>query len=152
MLRIIAGISRRTISLSRPVLVAERNEMKNPDILPSGTRGSHIPDGFSFQKSDLIKAIQSHLTDALVEVTDTSDGCGSNFNIQVYLPDILYCLRGAPVIHGLFQVISDAFEGKRPVNRQRMVNKAIKEYTPDIHALRVTALTNSEAGKDCSCC
>ena len=30
-----------------------------------------------------------------------------------------------------------------------MVNKAIKEYTPDIHALRVTALTNSEAGKDC---
>merc|ERR1711990_400935 len=100
MLRIIAGISRRTISLSRPVLVAE---------------------------SDLIKAIQSHLTDALVEVTDTSDGCGSNFNIQV---------------------ISDAFEGKRPVNRQRMVNKAIKEYTPDIHALRVTALTNNEAGKD----
>jgi len=89
MLRIIAGISRRTISLSRPVLVAERNEMKNLDMLPSGTRGSHNPDGFSFQKSDLIKAIQSHLTDALVEVTDTSDGCGSNFNIQVYLPDIL---------------------------------------------------------------
>ena len=48
---------------------------------------------------------------------------------------------------GLFQVISDAFEGKRPVNRQRMVNKAIKQYTPDIHALRVTALTNSEAEK-----
>ena len=47
----------------------------------------------------------------------------------------------------LFQVISDAFEGKRPVNRQRMVNKAIKEFTPDIHALRVTALTNSEADK-----
>ena len=47
--------------------------------------------------------------------------------------------------NGLFQVISDAFEGKRPVNRQRMVNKAIKQYTPDIHALRVTALTNSEA-------
>ena len=30
MLRIIAGISRRTISLSRPVLVAERNGMKKP--------------------------------------------------------------------------------------------------------------------------
>ena len=28
-----------------------------------------------------------------------------------------------------------------------MVNKAIKEYTPDIHALRVTALTNNEAVK-----
>merc|ERR1712131_27118 len=99
MLRVIASLSRRTISLSRPILVAE---------------------------SDLIKAIQSQLTGALVEVTDTSDGCGSNFNIQV---------------------ISDAFEGKRPVNRQRMVNKAIKEFTPDIHALRVTALTNSEAEK-----
>ena len=49
--------------------------------------------------------------------------------------------------NSLFQVISDAFEGKRPVNRQRMVNKAIKEFTPDIHALRVTALTNSEAEK-----
>ena len=94
MLRIIAGISRRTISLSRPVLVAERNQMKNPDMLPSGNRGFHNPDGFSFWKSDLIKAIQSHLTDALVEVTDTSDGCGSNFNIQVYLLDIPY--RMAP--------------------------------------------------------
>ena len=57
-------------------------------------------------------------------------------------------IRKCPTIsNGLFQVISDAFEGKRPVNRQRMVNKAIKEFTPDIHALRVTALTNSEAEK-----
>ena len=96
----------------------------------------------------MIKAIQSQLTDALVEVTDTSDGCGSNFNIQVILPDITdypSIIRRCP--NGLFQVISDAFEGKRPVNRQRMVNKAIKEFTPDIHALRVTALTNSEAEK-----
>ena len=42
----------------------------------------------SFLLSDLIKAIQSQLTDALVEVTDTSDGCGSNFNIQVNFPDM----------------------------------------------------------------
>lgn len=38
---------------------------------------------FVVKESDLITAIQGQLPDARVNVTDISDGCGSNFQIEV---------------------------------------------------------------------
>ena len=56
------------------------------------------------KENQLVDSIKNELTDSKVTVTDISNGCGTNFEIKV---------------------ISDAFEGKRPVNRQRMVNRKL---------------------------
>ena len=50
------------------------------------------------KESDLIEAIQKSINCAKIEVNDISDGCGSNFMIDV---------------------VSDDFEGKRTVMRQQ---------------------------------
>ena len=72
-------LTRRTISLARPLYVKE---------------------------IQLVDSIQKELTDSKVTVTDISNGCGTNFEIKV---------------------ISNEFEGKRPVNRQRMVNRKVRK-------------------------
>merc|ERR1712189_7204 len=81
----------------------------------------------TIKETDLVKAIQENLNCHRVEVVDISDGCGSNFQIQV---------------------VSDDFKGKRAVNRQRMVNKAIKPYLEEIHQLRVFTNTLEEDAED----
>ena len=50
------------------------------------------------KESDLIEAIQNNINCAKIEVSDISDGCGSNFMIDV---------------------VSDDFQGKRTVMRQQ---------------------------------
>lgn len=55
------------------------------------------------------------------EVVDTSGGCGASFAVEI---------------------VSDQFEGKRLLERHRMVNAALVEEMKDIHALSITkALT-----------
>merc|ERR1712226_1482770 len=73
------------------------------------------------RESQLSEAIRSSIPEAQdVNVRDISDGCGSNFEITV---------------------VSNTFDGKRAVNRQRMVNKAIKEFLPQIHRVHIHTFT-----------
>lgn len=58
------------------------------------------------------------------EVIDTSGGCGASFEIEV---------------------VSEQFEGKRLLERHRMVNAALSEEMKDIHALSIKkALTPAQ--------
>ncbi|CAH9109771.1 unnamed protein product [Cuscuta europaea] len=58
------------------------------------------------------KLVPSHLA-----VTDISGGCGASFEVEI---------------------VSSKFEGKRLLERHRMVNDALKEVLGDIHALSIT--------------
>ena len=91
------------------------------------TRLSITPTLQVIKETDLIEAIQSQINCVKIDVQDISDGCGSNFAIDI---------------------VSDDFKGKRAVNRQRMVNKAIKPYLEEIHQLRVFTNTTEEAEKE----
>ncbi|KAF6163649.1 hypothetical protein GIB67_036109 [Kingdonia uniflora] len=51
-----------------------------------------------------------------VEIIDTSGGCGASFAVEI---------------------VSDQFEGKRLLERHRMVNTALAEEMKDIHALSI---------------
>ncbi|KAK6922866.1 BolA protein [Dillenia turbinata] len=65
------------------------------------------------------KMIPSHL-----EVIDTSGGCGASFVIEI---------------------VSEQFEGKRLLERHRMVNAALEEEMKSIHALSIKkAVTPSQ--------
>ncbi|CAG5095602.1 Oidioi.mRNA.OKI2018_I69.XSR.g14258.t1.cds [Oikopleura dioica] len=75
------------------------------------------------KEQDLKNEIEKAFPEGKVSVEDASNGCGTNFNIQV---------------------ICDSFEGKRAVNRNRMVNKVIKPYMQEIHMIRVETFTKSE--------
>ncbi|KAL4182755.1 hypothetical protein AMTRI_Chr11g151840 [Amborella trichopoda] len=52
----------------------------------------------------------------LLEVIDTSGGCGASFTIEI---------------------VSEQFEGKRLLERHRMVNAALAEEMKEIHALSI---------------
>lgn len=61
------------------------------------------------------------VVDVTQTVLDTSGGCGASFVIEI---------------------VSAAFEGKRLLERHRLVNAALTEEMKEIHALSVTkALT-----------
>ncbi|KAF8064577.1 BOLA2 [Scenedesmus sp. PABB004] len=49
-------------------------------------------------------------------VLDTSGGCGAAFDVAV---------------------VSDAFEGKTPIARHRLIHDALASVMPDIHALSI---------------
>ncbi|XP_047311992.1 protein BOLA2 [Impatiens glandulifera] len=74
------------------------------------------------------EAVESSLTSKLnpshLEVIDTSGGCGASFVVEI---------------------VSDQFEGKRLLERHRMVNAALVEEMKDIHALSIKkALTSAQ--------
>lgn len=54
---------------------------------------------------------------AHLEVIDTSGGCGASFAIEI---------------------VSEQFEGKRLLERHRLVNAAVEEEMKQIHALSIT--------------
>ncbi|KAL3527970.1 hypothetical protein ACH5RR_012626 [Cinchona calisaya] len=58
------------------------------------------------------------------DVVDVSGGCGAKFTVQI---------------------VSEQFEGKRLLERHRMVNAALTEEMKEIHALSITkALTPNQ--------
>ncbi|KAH7277209.1 hypothetical protein KP509_39G039700 [Ceratopteris richardii] len=66
-------------------------------------------------------ALQSKLNPTFLSVLDTSGGCGASFMVEI---------------------ASAAFEGKRLLERHRLVNAALADEMKEIHALSVTkALT-----------
>jgi len=64
--------------------------------------------------------VEASLKDALnpaqLEVIDTSGGCGASFQVSI---------------------AADAFEGKKLIEKHRMVNDALKEELKTIHALSI---------------
>uniref|UniRef100_A0A0G4FVB4 BolA-like protein n=1 Tax=Chromera velia CCMP2878 TaxID=1169474 RepID=A0A0G4FVB4_9ALVE len=74
--------------------------------------------------------VQTKLTEALkpsvLKVIDQSGGCGAAF-------------------HAI--VVSEAFEGQRLLQRQRMVNDAIKAEMAEIHAFTMKCYTPAEFEK-----
>ncbi|CAA0834164.1 Protein BOLA2 [Striga hermonthica] len=72
-------------------------------------------------KEQLISTLNSKLNPSHLDVIDTSGGCGASFSIEI---------------------VSEQFEGKRLLERHRLVNAALVEEMKQIHALSITkALT-----------
>ncbi|KAK9803854.1 hypothetical protein WJX73_008813 [Symbiochloris irregularis] len=65
---------------------------------------------------NLKQALTERLQASEVEVIDTSGGCGASFEVGV---------------------ISDQFEGKKLLQRHRLVNTALQEELQSIHALSI---------------
>ncbi|XP_008785827.1 protein BOLA2 [Phoenix dactylifera] len=75
-------------------------------------------------KEDVESALTSALKPSHLEVIDTSGGCGARFEIEI---------------------VSEQFEGKRLLERHRLVNGALAEQMNHIHALSIKkALTPSQ--------
>ncbi|KAI5604251.1 hypothetical protein POPTR_001G309200v4 [Populus trichocarpa] len=60
--------------------------------------------------------LKSKLNPSHLEVVDTSGGCGASFAIEI---------------------VSEQFEGKRLLERHRLVNAALVEEMKEIHALSI---------------
>ncbi|MCP4411829.1 MAG: BolA/IbaG family iron-sulfur metabolism protein [Gammaproteobacteria bacterium] len=69
--------------------------------------------------------LQSLLTDGLEDATVTADGDGSHFQVTV---------------------VSNQFDGLRPVKRQQLVYSLLTEHitSGDMHAIGIKAYTESE--------
>ncbi|KAK9807727.1 hypothetical protein WJX72_007244 [[Myrmecia] bisecta] len=66
--------------------------------------------------SDVEKALRDRLQASDVTVLDTSGGCGASFEVAV---------------------VSDQFEGKKLLDRHKLVNAALAEEMKSIHALSI---------------
>ncbi|CAF2353970.1 unnamed protein product [Brassica napus] len=67
-------------------------------------------------KEQVEASLTSKLKPIHLEVNDISGGCGSSFEVEV---------------------VSEQFEGKRLLERHRMVNAALEEEMKEIHALSI---------------
>ncbi|XP_050204671.1 protein BOLA2 [Mercurialis annua] len=67
-------------------------------------------------KEQVESTLNSKLSPSHLEVTDTSGGCGASFAIEI---------------------VSEQFEGKRLLERHRLVNGALEEEMKQIHALSI---------------
>ncbi|XP_020260517.1 protein BOLA2 [Asparagus officinalis] len=67
-------------------------------------------------KENVESALNSALSPSHLQVIDTSGGCGASFEIEV---------------------VSEKFEGKRLLERHRIVNAALAEQMKEIHALSI---------------
>eukprot|EP00389_Voromonas_pontica_P011608 GDKH01017773.1.p1 GENE.GDKH01017773.1~~GDKH01017773.1.p1 ORF type:complete len:103 (+),score=25.07 GDKH01017773.1:78-386(+) len=77
----------------------------------------------SKMESTLTEKIQKGLGTSHFRIVDNSGGCGASFDTLI---------------------VSQEFEGKRLLARQRLVNDAIKEEMPQIHAFTMKCMTPAE--------
>ncbi|KAL0332712.1 UNVERIFIED_CONTAM: protein BOLA2 [Sesamum calycinum] len=70
--------------------------------------------------------LKSKLNPSHLDVVDTSGGCGASFSIEI---------------------ATEQFEGKRLLERHRMVNAALVEELKQIHALSITKALTPEQWK-----
>ncbi|KAI8905165.1 bola-like protein, partial [Gorgonomyces haynaldii] len=61
----------------------------------------------------LEQVIREKLEPTILEITDTSDGCGQSFEVVI---------------------VSEKFQGLKTLQRHRLVNDALKKEIGDIHA------------------
>ncbi|KAI4365505.1 hypothetical protein MLD38_021485 [Melastoma candidum] len=67
-------------------------------------------------KEKVESSLTSKLTPSHLEVVDTSGGCGASFDVVI---------------------VSEQFQGKRLLDRHRLVNAALEEEMKEIHALSI---------------
>ncbi|XP_004503975.1 protein BOLA2 [Cicer arietinum] len=77
-------------------------------------------------KEQVESSLNSKLNPSHIEVLDTSGGCGASFVVEI---------------------VSEQFEGKRLLERHRMVNAALEEEMKEIHALSVKKAVTPEQWK-----
>ncbi|KAL5555738.1 hypothetical protein UlMin_037974 [Ulmus minor] len=77
-------------------------------------------------KEQVESSLTSKLNPTHLEVTDTSGGCGASFVVDI---------------------ISEQFEGKRLLERHRLVNAALEEEMKQIHALSIKKALTPEQWK-----
>ncbi|XP_057761066.1 protein BOLA2-like [Arachis stenosperma] len=75
------------------------------------------------KKLQIESCLKSKLNPTHLEVVDTSGGCGASFVVEI---------------------VSEEFEGKRLLERHRMVNAALEEEMKEIHALSVKKAVTPE--------
>ncbi|XP_071723930.1 protein BOLA2-like [Rutidosis leptorrhynchoides] len=67
-------------------------------------------------KEQVESTLNSKLNPSYLDVIDTSGGCGASFVVEI---------------------VSEQFEGKRLLERHRLVNAALEEEMKEIHALSI---------------
>ncbi|XP_030462008.1 protein BOLA2 [Syzygium oleosum] len=77
-------------------------------------------------KEQVESSLTSKLKPLHLEVTDTSGGCGASFVVEI---------------------VSEQFEGKRLLERHRLVNAALQEEMKQIHALSIKKAITPEQWK-----
>ncbi|KAG8497243.1 hypothetical protein CXB51_008497 [Gossypium anomalum] len=77
-------------------------------------------------KEQVESSLTSKLKPSHLEVIDTSGGCGASFVIEI---------------------VSEQFEGKRLLERHRIVNAALEEEMKQIHALSIKKALTPELWK-----
>ncbi|EEF40175.1 protein BOLA2 [Ricinus communis] len=77
-------------------------------------------------KEQVESTLKTKLNPSHLEVTDTSGGCGASFAIEI---------------------VSEQFEGKRLLERHRLVNAALEEEMKQIHALSIKKAVTPEQWK-----
>nr|XP_008352640.1 protein BOLA2 [Malus domestica] len=77
-------------------------------------------------KEQVKSSLTSKLNPAHLEVIDTSGGCGASFAIEI---------------------VSEQFEGKRLLERHRLVNSSLEEEMKEIHALSIKKALTPEQWK-----
>ncbi|KAL6227933.1 PREDICTED: uncharacterized bolA-like protein C8C9.11 [Fragaria vesca subsp. vesca] len=77
-------------------------------------------------KEQVEATLTSKLKPSHLDVVDTSGGCGASFVIEI---------------------VSEQFEGKRLLERHRVVNSALEEEMKEIHALSIKKALTPEQWK-----
>ncbi|KAL5752013.1 hypothetical protein ACOSP7_022188 [Xanthoceras sorbifolium] len=77
-------------------------------------------------KEQVESTLTSKLKPSHLEVIDTSGGCGASFVVEI---------------------VSEQFEGKRLLERHRIVNAALEEELKQIHALSIRKAITPEQWK-----
>ncbi|KAF3960980.1 hypothetical protein ACB098_02G208300 [Castanea mollissima] len=77
-------------------------------------------------KEQVESSLKSKMNPSHLEVIDTSGGCGASFAIEI---------------------VSEQFEGKRLLERHRLVNGALEEEMKEIHALSIKKALTPEQWK-----
>ncbi|XP_030543817.1 protein BOLA2 isoform X1 [Rhodamnia argentea] len=77
-------------------------------------------------KEQVESSLTSNLKPLHLEVTDISGGCGASFSVEI---------------------VSEQFEGKRLLERHRLVNAALQEEMKQIHALSIKIAMTPEQWK-----
>ncbi|KAL2342948.1 hypothetical protein Fmac_004233 [Flemingia macrophylla] len=77
-------------------------------------------------KEQVESSLKAKLSPSHLEVSDTSGGCGASFVVEI---------------------VSEQFDGKRLLERHRMVNAALEEEMKEIHALSIKKTLTPEQWK-----
>ncbi|KAL8143639.1 hypothetical protein V2J09_016671 [Rumex salicifolius] len=112
-----------------PLSINSIPSRRPPSILSFCQRDTHThthPEIMGVSKDELVSSLTSKLSPSHLEVIDTSGGCGASFMVEV---------------------VSEQFEGKRLLERHRMVNAALENEMKEIHALSITKALTPEQWK-----